>query len=289
MNTSDETLEQLLRAAPAPRPDPTLQQALLKEIDLAKTEPPAVIASTWFGKNWPLLAAACWATFCIVVLGVQQAQIQALKRQLQRPTPVPATAQRAVASVPPGATAVEEGGNTRSELERLRVEVARLRAEVNQVTVLREQKAALQADLARLHQVPPGVEQALAEAKARANAIACVNNLKQLGLAARIWSVDHGNAPLPADFLSFQNILPSPKLLLCPADETHVAAKDWTSFTQANNSYEYLGEGADGNEALRVIMRCSIHQSVGLNDGSVHKSPSGLISKNGHLYLRTTP
>src|SRR5437773_11589896 len=34
---------------------------------------------------------------------------------------------------------------------------------------------------------------ALAKAKARAQRISCVNNLKQVGLAMRMWSNDHGD------------------------------------------------------------------------------------------------
>lgn len=80
---------------------------------------------------------------------------------------------------------------------------------------------------------------ALAKAKARAQRISCVNNLKQVGLAMRMWSNDHGDqfpwnvAPCcaPANegakggnnidiVYSATNELNSPKILACPSDKT---------------------------------------------------------------------
>jgi prepilin-type N-terminal cleavage/methylation domain-containing protein len=78
---------------------------------------------------------------------------------------------------------------------------------------------------------------ALAKAKARAARINCVSNLKQVGLAFRIWSNDHtdrfpwlvstsdGGVQTPADgwlavdaYRSASNELNSPKILVCNSD-----------------------------------------------------------------------
>jgi prepilin-type N-terminal cleavage/methylation domain-containing protein len=90
---------------------------------------------------------------------------------------------------------------------------------------------------------------ALAAAKRKAQKINCVNNLKQVGLAFRIWegdngdkypmavsyanygakeNVQHGNSPVAATvlnpawvFMSMSNELSTPKVAYCPADTYH--------------------------------------------------------------------
>jgi len=51
---------------------------------------------------------------------------------------------------------------------------------------------------------------ALAKAKEKAQSISCVNNLKQMGLAARLYATDHNDA-YPPDILSMKNELITPK------------------------------------------------------------------------------
>jgi prepilin-type N-terminal cleavage/methylation domain-containing protein len=99
---------------------------------------------------------------------------------------------------------------------------------------------------------------ALAKAKAKAQRIKCVNNLKQIGLAFRIFSTDSGGSfPWAIDvtqggtsgtnwdndnhtyrqFLAVSNELTTPKLLYCPSDSTagattFEAKKEAASFQQ---------------------------------------------------------
>src|SRR5438445_13749560 len=87
---------------------------------------------------------------------------------------------------------------------------------------------------------------ALAKAKCKAVRINCVNNLKQVGLAFRLWSGDNGDIypmqyytnklgePLFADatnvfrnFLVMSNELGTPKILVCSADKKRTAATDF--------------------------------------------------------------
>lgn len=110
---------------------------------------------------------------------------------------------------------------------------------------------------------------ALAKAKDKAQRITCINNMKQIGLAARMWAGDH-NGKFPPDFVSMRNQVTTPKVLVCPGDGFTTKALDWSSFSEANVSYEFLHPGIAENEAAQVVVfRCPIHGSEGMGDGSV--------------------
>lgn len=86
---------------------------------------------------------------------------------------------------------------------------------------------------------------ALAKAKAKAQRINCVNNLKQVGLAFRMFandnsgkfpwkiSVNEGGSQDAANqqtfrhFLAVSNELNTPKVLACPSDSKKSIAPDW--------------------------------------------------------------
>jgi competence protein ComGC len=96
---------------------------------------------------------------------------------------------------------------------------------------------------------------ALSVARRMAQRIACVNNVKQIGLAARIFATDH-NEKFPMEiplndggtkefaafgvvaphFLLMSNISGVPKLLICPAD-TRTAASNFGELRDWNISY----------------------------------------------------
>jgi len=112
---------------------------------------------------------------------------------------------------------------------------------------------------------------ALAKAKDRAQRINCVSNMKQIGLAARMWSNDHGGK-FPPDFASMSNELSTPKILVCPGDSSKTRAMNWSEFGPGNLTYEYLEPGIDEkNAAQTVVFQCPIHGNVGMGDGSVQQ------------------
>lgn len=111
---------------------------------------------------------------------------------------------------------------------------------------------------------------ALAKAKAKAQRINCVNNLKQVGLAFRIWASDNGdrypmrvpnseggtagnlnsNTLIYTHYAVLSNELSTPKVVVCPADERNARTNFLTTGVGAdfyNNlavSY-FLGQDAD--------------------------------------------
>ena len=111
---------------------------------------------------------------------------------------------------------------------------------------------------------------ALAKAKAKAQQINCVNNLKQVGLSFRMWAQENGDKypmqvpPPPAgggasgvangliyqNFSVMSNELGTPKIVSCPSDD-RTAATNWVgSFGNGAVSY-FVGRDADeGNPQM---------------------------------------
>jgi type II secretory pathway pseudopilin PulG len=105
----------------------------------------------------------------------------------------------------------------------------------------------------------------LAASKRKNEKINCINNLKQIGLASRIWEGDNGDkypmqSALTNDAVmklvssgnayvlwqTMSNVLGTPKSLFCPADEQRTAALSFSkNFSDANISYFLNLDAAD--------------------------------------------
>jgi hypothetical protein len=114
---------------------------------------------------------------------------------------------------------------------------------------------------------------ALAAAKHKAQQINSINNLKQIGLAFRIWEGDHNNQfpfnvsqaqggtmelsqpgsngyeqnPAPV-FMVMSNVLGTTRILICPNDPAKHVATNFASLTADNISYE-LRTGTNLNDS----------------------------------------
>jgi hypothetical protein len=177
------------------------------------------------------------------------------------------------------------------EIARLKQMAGVLEAEVGRLTRLRAENATLRTKLAAAATPELTADEAAAMAQAREQALSirCVNNLKQFGLAVRIWSLDNHDL-MPPDMLSLSNELVTPKVLICPADTAHQVARDWASFSRASSSYEFLAPSGSQDESTRVLSRCPIHGHIGLCDGSVQmgavtNSPAWFHERDGKLYF----
>ena len=102
---------------------------------------------------------------------------------------------------------------------------------------------------------------ALGRAKARAQRIACVSNLRQVGIPLQLWGEDHtgrfpwrtpaadeGSQSLTNTWQHFEPLnleLVTPKILHCPTDRERPAASDWSGGPEGfanlkNNALSYF-------------------------------------------------
>lgn len=301
MNHAEDPIESVLRRAPRPEPPPSLRERLVQDIPRAQIHRPDLRSTgmappAWWRRWWPVVAGGSLACACLAVVTVQQSQIRTLRSEVQRlkaevvepvdPAPLAPGKSPTRSSAPAVAEVPLSDGP--AELTRLRTTVSELSEDATRLEAMRTENDQLRAQLASQSGLTPEESAALTEARAKAQRIACVNNLKQLGLAARIWATDN-NDVLPPDVLSMTNEMSTPKVLVCPADEGRQAAADWTVFSTANLSYQYLAASGSEMEPERVMFVCPIHHSVTLCDGSVQQLSAerfaGLTQRDGKLYL----
>jgi len=278
---STQKLEHILRNPPAVKPPADLLADLQRQMVLPKSVTSRATLPFW--KQWmPALSFGVLVLGCIVALGVQTSELIQLKRENR--TLQEQVATKGVTSEPqttfataPGLSAAEQ-----EEIVNLRAEVEQLRQQLQLADQLRAEQEQLRQQLLaakeRLRDEDP-----FAAYKEKAESIACANNLKQIGLAARLWAHEH-NWQLPPDLVSMRKELNTPKILVCPADRARTAALTWEEWTPAQVTYEYLGAENSEKDWEAVVTRCPIHGNVGVNDGSAHMNRK-LMMENGRLKL----
>jgi hypothetical protein len=301
MNIPETEIENLLRAAPKPAPPAGLKERLVAEMQLppTRTKPSRPVMGHprggWLRRWWPTLAPATVSLACAVVFTMQQLEVNDLKETIRVLSPgavateaTPSTAQAPTADT---VSAVDASASEQAEITRLKTVASQLTAAIAQLERIRAENQKLRDRIT----APPAngftseeIEE-FAKAHELAASLNCVNNLKQLGLASKVWALDN-NDKFPEDILSMTNEMSTPKILWCPGDEAHQPAKGWADFTTANCSYEYLAPSASDDVPERVLFRCPIHGNIGLCDGSVQKGvgkthPEQLVTRDGKLYL----
>jgi hypothetical protein len=301
MNFSEDEIEKQLRAAPQPQTPAGLKQKLTAQINLcaAHVQTTTTVANAgvigWLRRWWPALAPAGVSLACAAVMISQQMEARELRRGNQALEQQIAEANASIASATQAAKAASDLA-TAAEAEQ--AEMARLKERAAQLnsSVTRLEKLQVENETLRKQPVTPaGLSEeelaALAKAREKALSINCVNNLKQVGLAARLWAMDNKDT-YPSSFLSMSNELNTPKILVCPADTNRVVARTFADYSDANCSYELLAPAGSDQEPQRVLTRCPIHGHIGLCDGSVQgevakKHPEWLVERDGKLYLHS--
>lgn len=294
-------LESALRSAPVP-PVPTgLRERLGREARTALSssrEDTAAEKEFSLWRRWPFLligggllaAAATWV--------VQQGAIEDLRSRLASVAGSPEVSNSGVKESSAGASDadLESVRERRAEVGQLKAELTRLRADELRMRSLAAENRELEARLLERSGVAPEDLAAMDAARDRAASIRCVNNLKQIGLALRVWATDNGEK-FPGDLLRMTNELTTPLVLVCPSQPGGTTNSDWAVFQFTQCSYQYLASGmavpnGGDEERNRIAARCRFHQHVLLSDGSVQMmdgtgaNPNGhLISRNGKLYF----
>jgi len=131
------------------------------------------------------------------------------------------------------------------------------------------------------------------EVQSREERIQCVNNLKQVGLAFRVWAGDNTNK-YPTSLVVMSNELSTTKILVCPSDKERqpFAMLGFGQFQDSMTSYQLTVQPDDGSLKYPqcIIAKCPIHHNYLLADGSVQqmnmKNPAYReVQKDGRWYL----
>ncbi len=206
-------------------------------------------------KRWlPALSVAVWLLACVVILAVQSNAIRKLRDDNET---LRAAALQSVFVT--SASPKDELTKLRADSEevaRLRAEISQLQEQLKELQVLRTDNQRLLAEASALNAASPQPQDDFfAQAAAKEEAARCVNNLKQVGLAARIWANDHGDV-FPRVFSEFETELGTSKILFCPGGQGKV-------------QYQIVSPGISEEDPNVVFVRCPRHPHVGLVDGSV--------------------
>jgi prepilin-type N-terminal cleavage/methylation domain-containing protein len=111
---------------------------------------------------------------------------------------------------------------------------------------------------------------ALAASKAKAKRIACLNQVKQIALALRLWSGDHSEkypwnlttaeggsqgSPDWTDHLRVaSNELGTARILLCPAETKKRSATNWTALSGATHVSYFVGLSASEERPESILL-----------------------------------
>ncbi|HLX69768.1 MAG TPA: hypothetical protein VKV04_09100 [Verrucomicrobiae bacterium] len=295
---NEATIESLLFRAPSPAAPPELLQRLQAAITLQPAKSEMRIPRTGqrpFRRWFPTLAFGLVLVSCAVMFGVQLNWSAKLKQQNESLRVVaaglPQLREQHAAWEKAVAQQQELEGLRRDnqELHQLQTEVARLTSLSAEVTRLREQNRRLAA--APVASNPSTGPSFFDQAQQQAERIQCVNNLKQLGLAMRIWEGDNHDK-YPTSLAAMSNECSTVKILICPSDKSRQSnlSVSWADFNNDMSSYQYLAQPDDGDIAHpdRIMAICPIHHNYLLEDGSVQSiDPAKYheVQKDGRLYL----
>jgi regulator of replication initiation timing len=293
MSNREQDIESTLRQAPRPEAPADLKESLLSQVALPSSgwgagEGRGGVAG-WFRHWWPAWAPAAISIACAAVVVAQQLEIRRLRESVPSPSESASSANSPDRAARSGANpSSATSPDYQQEIARMKAQVADLKSELERLEGLKAENQKLRASLAAAG-MPPELQdaaEAMQKAKEKAQKINCINNLKQFGLAVRIYANDNNDA-FPPDILSISNELSTPRILVCPADTGRSPAKNWGVFSSDACSYEYLAVDGSAKEPERVLSRCPIHNVVGLCDGSVQTLGTNdtLIEVSGKYYI----
>ena len=296
---NDKIIEEFLFKAPRPLAPAGLLKELQAEIALpsAKQAPKAREWKNPLRRWFPALAFGVLMLSCALMIAVQASWSTNLKVQND-------VLRAATADLPQlreQHAALENAQADHDELVQLRKdneEMHQLQKEVAQLRNLPAQIQQLQNENKRLAAAPAPNANAsnaasfFADAEAEAERIACVNNLKQIGLAMRVWAADNTNL-YPTSLVVMSNELSTTKILICPNDTARqpYAGLSFQQFQDNMTSYKFTVQADDGKieHPDCIVARCPIHHNYLLADGSVQQiNPEKIheVNIDGRWYLK---
>jgi len=256
MNTNSDQLEKILRKAPHLAAPPGLLNRLKADIDLPKSRQsePAQNHSPSLFKRWlPALSVAVWFLACLVILAVQSNTLTRLR--FENAVARAAAEGQQLAQIAPSGGELARLRADAEEIQKLRAEIAQLTEQLNELQNLRAENQRLRAEAATAKTAAAAPTQDFfAMAAQKQENTACINNLKQIGLGARMWANDNKDA-MPTSFDEMGNYLPNKAVFFCPASGGTV-------------QYEIVSPGAPETDPAVVYARCPKHNNVVLCDGS---------------------
>lgn len=303
MKLTDQEIEKLLLGAPKPKAPAGLKAQLARQVRLTgprKDSRPAAASGwmDWLRRWWPALAPASVSLACAAYMVSQEQEIRGLQHSTRRLAEQGASPSVNHSKSPADSAQAGTGGSDsdsaeQNEITRLKARADQLGAEVARL----ERMQAENENLRKQPATPVGTNEndlaALGKAREKAMSLQCINNLKQIGLAARMWALDNRDT-YPRDFRSMSNELSTPKILACPAETNRPVAATFAAYPDTNCSYELLAPSGSPSESARVLARCPIHGHVSLCDGSVpseawKQHPDWFVQRDDKLYLEGLP
>jgi len=296
---NDTTIEKFLTQAPRPKAPPGLLQDIQKEIALSWAKPSSR-SRDWqqLLRRWlPATAFSVWMLSCAIVMAMQANWTTNLKRENDalRATAADLTQLRERHAAFEQAQANQEElvqlKKDNEELHSLQKEVGQLQNLPAQIQQLQDDNKRLAAAQAANSNTTSGA-QFFEDAEAEAERIQCVNNLKQIGLAMRIWMGDNHDK-YPASILLASNILSTTMVLVCPSDKARLpyAKLGFGKFQEDMTSYKFTVKPDEEDDFYPecIVARCPIHHNYLLADGSVQQiNPEKFteVQKDGRWYLQ---
>jgi hypothetical protein len=275
---NEEKIENLLRKAPTTAAPAGLAEKLKKDIRLPHAEGGAVdfAPRTWLRRWLPAFSLAAFFIACAVAVGVQTNVISGLKNDNEQLRSSVQNLDQLRANnedykkLLAQSQGLDQLRKDNADLLRLRAEEARLQVLAQEAGQLRAANQALLAQLPTTTTVT-ATNDFFAEAKEKAERIQCMNHLKQIGIAARIWSGDHNDA-FPTNLISMKTELNNWVILQCPGDNSR-SVTSWADVEAGNVSYQFLTP-VEETYPSSVMAYCPIHHNYLLADGSVqHLTP----------------